>query len=100
MGALKADNKALREKLSKVAEDQEATVAAKSVAAVEAYKISLLCKKERLDGIRRAWERVVSTLIQEGKITANDFAKVEPIFCLAANPIYKEEGLDLTDDLI
>ncbi|PKA57516.1 hypothetical protein AXF42_Ash020760 [Apostasia shenzhenica] len=100
MGALKADNKAPREKLSKVAEDQEATIVAKSAAAMEAYKISLPCRKERLDGIRRTWEGVVSTLIQEGKITANDLAELEPILCLVADPIYKEEGLNLTDDLI
>ncbi|PKA46363.1 hypothetical protein AXF42_Ash021523 [Apostasia shenzhenica] len=100
MGALKADNKALREKLNKVVEDQEATIAAKSAASVEAYKISLLCRKERLEGIKRAWEEVVSALIQEGKITVGDLTKLEPISCLANDPIYKEEGLDLIDDFI
>ncbi|PKA50166.1 hypothetical protein AXF42_Ash020111 [Apostasia shenzhenica] len=100
MGAPKADNNALREKLKKVAEDQEATITAKSAAAVEAYKISLPYRKERLEEIRRAWEGVVSSLIQEGKITADDLAKVEPISCLATDPIYKKEGLDLTDDFI
>ncbi|PKA65722.1 hypothetical protein AXF42_Ash013137 [Apostasia shenzhenica] len=56
MGALKADNKALREKLNKVAGDQEAIAAEKSAAVVKAYKISLPCRKERLDGIKRVWE--------------------------------------------
>ncbi|PKA56964.1 hypothetical protein AXF42_Ash002268 [Apostasia shenzhenica] len=55
MSALKADNKALREKLSKADGDREAAVASSSVAAVEAYKTSLPCRKERLDGIRREW---------------------------------------------
>ncbi|PKA58105.1 hypothetical protein AXF42_Ash019809 [Apostasia shenzhenica] len=55
MSALKADNKALREKLSKAVGDKEAAVASSSAAVVQAYKISLPCRKERLDGIRRNW---------------------------------------------
>ncbi|PKA47238.1 hypothetical protein AXF42_Ash017183 [Apostasia shenzhenica] len=100
MGALKADNKALREKLSKVNGDREAAVASSSVAAVEAYKTSLPCRKERLDGIRRAWEGLASTLIQEGKVTAANLGEANPFPCMAADPIYKEEGFDLADDTI
>ncbi|PKA46789.1 hypothetical protein AXF42_Ash015683 [Apostasia shenzhenica] len=59
---LKASNKALREKLNKVTEVQEATIAAKSAAAMEIYKISLPCKKERLDKIRMTWKCLASTL--------------------------------------
>ncbi|PKA46020.1 hypothetical protein AXF42_Ash021325 [Apostasia shenzhenica] len=47
MSALKADNKALREKLSKADGDKEAAVASSSAAAVQAYKTSLPCRKER-----------------------------------------------------
>ncbi|PKA48397.1 hypothetical protein AXF42_Ash020960 [Apostasia shenzhenica] len=67
---------------------------------MEAYKMSLPCRHERLDGIRRAWERLASTFIQEGKITAADLGEVDPFPCMAFDPIYKEEGFDLTDDLI
>ncbi|PKA54540.1 hypothetical protein AXF42_Ash000375 [Apostasia shenzhenica] len=52
MGAMKADNKALREELIKVVEHQEVVVAERFTAAVEAYKTSLPCRKERLDGIK------------------------------------------------
>ncbi|PKA59328.1 hypothetical protein AXF42_Ash001422 [Apostasia shenzhenica] len=100
LGAVKADNKALREKLVKVAEDQEAIVAERSTAAVEAYTTSLPCRQERLDGIRRAWEGLASTLIQGDKITAVDLGEVDSFPCMASDPIYKEEGFDLTDDLI
>ncbi|PKA51438.1 hypothetical protein AXF42_Ash002803 [Apostasia shenzhenica] len=55
MSALKADNKVLREKMSKADGDKEAAVASSSAAAVQAYKTSLSCRKERLDGIRRNW---------------------------------------------
>ncbi|PKA54609.1 hypothetical protein AXF42_Ash000444 [Apostasia shenzhenica] len=100
MSALKADNKALREKLGKADGNREAAVASSSVTAVEAYKTSLPCRKERLDGIRRAWEGLASTLIQEGKVTAADLGEVDPFPCMAADLIYKEEGFDLTDDTI
>ncbi|PKA61062.1 hypothetical protein AXF42_Ash005958 [Apostasia shenzhenica] len=52
MSALKADNKALREKMDKVAGDQETVATERSVAAVKAYKTSLPCRKERLEGIK------------------------------------------------
>ncbi|PKA54366.1 hypothetical protein AXF42_Ash000199 [Apostasia shenzhenica] len=100
MSALKADNKALREKMDKVAENQEIVAAERSAAAVKAYKTSLSCRKERLEGIRRAWEGLASTLIQGGKITASDLGEVDPFPCVAADPTYREEGFDLTDDLI
>ncbi|PKA47161.1 hypothetical protein AXF42_Ash017106 [Apostasia shenzhenica] len=54
MGAMEADNKALREKLVRVAEHQEAVIEERSTAAVEAYKTSLPCRKERLEGIKRS----------------------------------------------
>ncbi|PKA63286.1 hypothetical protein AXF42_Ash017754 [Apostasia shenzhenica] len=98
--ATKADNKALREKLVKVAGDKEAVVRERSTTAVEADKTSLPCKQERLDGIRRAWEGLASTLIQGGKITVADLGEVDPFPCMASDPVYKEEGFDLTDDLI
>ncbi|PKA48136.1 hypothetical protein AXF42_Ash021440 [Apostasia shenzhenica] len=47
MSALKADNKALREKLSKADGDKEAAVTSSSIVAVGAYKMSLPCRKER-----------------------------------------------------
>ncbi|PKA65416.1 hypothetical protein AXF42_Ash005750 [Apostasia shenzhenica] len=84
------DNKALQEKLVKIAGDQEAFVAERSAAAVEAYKTSLPCRQERLDGIRRAWEGLTSTLIQGGKITAADLGEVDPFPCMASDPVYKE----------
>ncbi|PKA66455.1 hypothetical protein AXF42_Ash007153 [Apostasia shenzhenica] len=56
MGALKADNKALREKMNKVAGNQETVDAERFAAAVKAYKTSLPCRKKRLDGIKQAWE--------------------------------------------
>ncbi|PKA47449.1 hypothetical protein AXF42_Ash020178 [Apostasia shenzhenica] len=92
MGALKADNKALREKLSEADRDKEA--------AVQAYKTSLSCRKERLDGIRRAWEGLASTLIQEGEVKAAVLGELDPFPCMAVDPTYKEEGFDLTDDAI
>ncbi|PKA60629.1 hypothetical protein AXF42_Ash006262 [Apostasia shenzhenica] len=100
MSALKANNKALREKLSKVDGDRKAAVASSSAAAVQAYKTSLPCRKERLDGIRRAWEGLASNLIQEGKVTPANLGEVDPFPCMAADPIYKEEGFDLADDTI
>ncbi|PKA55699.1 hypothetical protein AXF42_Ash011991 [Apostasia shenzhenica] len=100
MGVMKADNRALREKLGKIARDQEAIIAEKSAAAVATYKTSLPCRQERLDGIRRAWEGLAFTLIQGGKITATDLGEVDLFPCMAADPVYKEDGLDLTDDLI
>ncbi|PKA54771.1 hypothetical protein AXF42_Ash000606 [Apostasia shenzhenica] len=100
MSALKADNKALREKLSKTDGDREAVVASGSIAAVEVYKTSLPCRKERLDGIRRAWEGLASTLVQVGKVTPANLGAVDPFPCMAADPIYKEEGFDLADDTI
>ncbi|PKA47173.1 hypothetical protein AXF42_Ash017118 [Apostasia shenzhenica] len=78
----------------------EATVAAKSAAVVKAYKISLSCRKERLQGIRRAWEGLASTLIRKSKITADDLSGVDPLPCLGADATYREERLDITDDLI
>ncbi|PKA53706.1 hypothetical protein AXF42_Ash009202 [Apostasia shenzhenica] len=100
LSAVKAGNKALWEKLVKVARDQEAVVTERSMTIVEAYKTSLPCRQERLDGIRRAWEGLASTLIQGGKITAADLGEVDPFPCMASDLIYKEEGFDLTDDLI
>ncbi|PKA61611.1 hypothetical protein AXF42_Ash018224 [Apostasia shenzhenica] len=100
MSALKADNKALREKLSKADGDREAAVVSSSVAAVEAYKTSLPCRKERLDGIQRAWEGLASTLVQGGEVKAVVLGELDPFPCMAVDPIYKEEGFDLTDDTI
>ncbi|PKA65660.1 hypothetical protein AXF42_Ash013074 [Apostasia shenzhenica] len=100
MGVLKADNKALREKMDKVAGDRETVAAERSAAAVKAYKTSLPCRKERLEWIKRAWEGLTSTLIQGGKITASDLEDVDPFPYLAADPTYREEGFDLTDDFI
>ncbi|PKA63182.1 hypothetical protein AXF42_Ash007978 [Apostasia shenzhenica] len=100
MSALKADNKALREKLSKVDGDREAAVVSSSIAAVEAYKTSLPCRKERLDGIRRAWEGLASSLVQGGDVKAAVLGELDPFPCMAVDPIYKEEGFDLTDDII
>ncbi|PKA50808.1 hypothetical protein AXF42_Ash021289 [Apostasia shenzhenica] len=100
MSALKADNKALREKLSKADGDKEAAVASSSVAIVQAYKTSLPCRKERLDGIRRAWEGLAPTLIQEGEVKAAVLGELDPFPCMAVDPTYKEEGFDLTDDAI
>ncbi|PKA58683.1 hypothetical protein AXF42_Ash008970 [Apostasia shenzhenica] len=100
MSALKADNKALREKLSKADGDKEAAVASSSAATVQAYKTSLPCRKERLDGIRRAWEGLASSLIQEGEVKAAVLGELDPFSCMAVDPIYKEEGFDLTDDTI
>ncbi|PKA53855.1 hypothetical protein AXF42_Ash011335 [Apostasia shenzhenica] len=100
MGALKADNKALREKMDKVAGDQETVFAERSAVAVKAYKTSLPCRKEMLEEIKRAWEGLASTLIQGGKITASELWEVDPFSCLAADPTYRDEGFDLTDDLI
>ncbi|PKA56888.1 hypothetical protein AXF42_Ash002191 [Apostasia shenzhenica] len=100
MSALKADNKALREKLSKADGDKEAAVASSSAADVQAYKTSLPCRKERLDRIRRAWEGLTSTLIQEGKVKVADLGELDPFPCMIVDPIYKEEGFDLTDDTI
>ncbi|PKA60616.1 hypothetical protein AXF42_Ash006248 [Apostasia shenzhenica] len=100
MGVMEADNKALREKLVKVTEHQEAVVAERSTAAVEAYKTSLPCRKERLEGITLSWEGLTSTFIQGGKVTAADLGEVDPFPCMATIPTYKEEGFDLTDDLI
>ncbi|PKA48636.1 hypothetical protein AXF42_Ash021045 [Apostasia shenzhenica] len=100
MGAMNADNKALREKLVKVVEHQEVVIAERSTAAVEAYKTSLPCRKERLEGIKLAWERLTSTLIQGGKVTASDLEEVDLFPCLAADPTYREEGFDLIDNLI
>ncbi|PKA59802.1 hypothetical protein AXF42_Ash011927 [Apostasia shenzhenica] len=94
------DNKALRDKMDKVAGDKETVAAERSAAVVKAYKTSLPFRKERLDGIKRAWEGLASILIQGGKITASDLREVDPFSCLAADPIYREEGFDLTDDLI
>ncbi|PKA65705.1 hypothetical protein AXF42_Ash013120 [Apostasia shenzhenica] len=64
MGVLKADNKALREKMDNVTGDQETIAAERSAAVVKAYKTSLPCRKKRLEGIKRAWEGLASTLIQ------------------------------------
>ncbi|PKA55348.1 hypothetical protein AXF42_Ash003987 [Apostasia shenzhenica] len=50
MGVLKADNKALREKMDKVVGDQETVAAERSAVAVKAYKTSLFCRKESLEG--------------------------------------------------
>ncbi|PKA46157.1 hypothetical protein AXF42_Ash015449 [Apostasia shenzhenica] len=61
MSALKADNKALQEKLCKADGDKEAAVASGSVAAVKAYKTSLPCRKERPSDLplaRWAYRRV------------------------------------------
>ncbi|PKA45802.1 hypothetical protein AXF42_Ash018353 [Apostasia shenzhenica] len=99
MGVMEADNKALQKKLAEVAEHQE-VVAERSTAAVEAYKTSLPCRKLRLEGIKRSWEGLASTLIQEGKVTAAELGEVDPFPCMAADPTFREEGFDLTDDLI
>ncbi|PKA66475.1 hypothetical protein AXF42_Ash003129 [Apostasia shenzhenica] len=100
MSALKADNKALREELSKADGEKEAAVASSSATAVQAYKTSLPCRKERLDGIRQAWEGLTSTLIQEGEVKAAVLGELDPFPCMVVDPIYKEEGFDLTDDTI
>ncbi|PKA64994.1 hypothetical protein AXF42_Ash011596 [Apostasia shenzhenica] len=95
-----ADNKALWEKLDKAARDQEAIVVERSAAVVKAYKRSLSCKQERLDGIKRAWEGLASTLIQGGNIDAANLGEVDPFPYIASDPVYKEERFDLTNDLI
>ncbi|PKA63289.1 hypothetical protein AXF42_Ash017757 [Apostasia shenzhenica] len=100
MGVMKADNKALRKKLDKAVGDQEVVATERSATAVKAYKTSLPCRQERLDGIRRAWEGLASTLIQVGKITVADLGEVDPFSCMASDPVYKKEDFDLTDDLI
>ncbi|PKA46014.1 hypothetical protein AXF42_Ash021487 [Apostasia shenzhenica] len=100
MSALKADNKALREKLSKADVDREAAIASSSAAAVQTFKTSLPCRKERLDGIRRAWEGLASALIQRGEVKAAVLGELDPFPCMAVDPIYKEEGFDLSDDTI
>ncbi|PKA62487.1 hypothetical protein AXF42_Ash009374 [Apostasia shenzhenica] len=100
MSALKADNKALREKLSKADMDREAAIASSSAAAVQTSKTSLPCRKERLDGIRRAWEGLAFALIQRGEVKAAVLGELDPFPCMAVDPIYKEEGFDLSDDTI
>ncbi|PKA47479.1 hypothetical protein AXF42_Ash021643 [Apostasia shenzhenica] len=70
------------------------------MAAVVAYKMSLPCRKLRLKGIGRSWEGLASTLIQAGKVTATELEEVDPFPCMAVDPTYKEEGFDLSDELI
>ncbi|PKA62325.1 hypothetical protein AXF42_Ash016117 [Apostasia shenzhenica] len=100
MGVMEADNKALQKKLVEVAEHQEVVVAERSTTTVKAYKTSLPCGKLRLEGIKRSWEGLASTLIQGGKVTAAELGEVDPFPCMATDPTYKEEGFDLTDVLI
>ncbi|PKA50924.1 hypothetical protein AXF42_Ash007580 [Apostasia shenzhenica] len=100
MGMMEVDNKALQQKLVEVAEHQEVVVAERSTASVEAYKMSLPCRKLRLEGIKRSWEGLASTLIKGGKVTAAELGEVDHFPCMAVDPTYREKDFDLIDDLI
>ncbi|PKA53873.1 hypothetical protein AXF42_Ash011353 [Apostasia shenzhenica] len=57
---------------------------------VEAFRVQLAMKQERLDEIRRAWEGLASTLIQGGKITAEKWI---PFLAWPPIPFIKKRDL-------
>ncbi|PKA55291.1 hypothetical protein AXF42_Ash003928 [Apostasia shenzhenica] len=60
---------------------------------VEALRVQLAMKQERLDGIRRAWEGLASTLIHGGKITVANLGEVDPFLAWPPISFMKKKNL-------